>query len=229
MSVSEKGFNNVVLALAAGALSAALFYFGTGLHPIWWVVWFAPVPILAVAPRLSRRAAFLIAVVALLVGEMNQWNYFTHGIGLPLLLILILLLVPAIVFGLGILFARSFLRRDLVLLGSLALPVYWVSYEYLTESGSPHSTFGNLAYTQMDCLPIIQIASITGIWGISFIVFLFAGTIAALLSGAGTRRQRSWLAIIVGAVVCALFLFGEWRLRSTPSAQSVAVTLLARD
>src|ERR1700730_10265842 len=229
MSVFEKGSSKGVLVLAAGALSAALSYFGTGLHPIWWLVWFAPVPILAVAPRLSGRAAFLLAAVALLIGEMNQWNYFTHGIGLPLLLIIILLLIPAIAFGLGILFARSFLRRNSLLLGSLALPVYWVSYEYLTESGSPHSTFGNLAYTQMDCLPVIQIASITGIWGISFIVFLFAGTIATLLSGAGKRRQRSRLAIIVSAVVCSLFLFGEWQLRSTPSAQSVAVTLLARD
>ena len=88
---------------------------------------------------------------------------------------------------------------------------------------------GNLAYTQMNCLPVIQIASIIGLWGISFIVFLFAGTIAALLSGIGNPRQRGALAVTIGIVVCAFFLFGEWRLRSNPSAESVAVTLIAKD
>ena len=30
-------------------------------------------------------------------------------------------------------------------------------------------------------------------------------------------------------IVCAVFVFGKWRLQSNPSAQSVAVTLLAKD
>jgi apolipoprotein N-acyltransferase len=81
----------------------------------------------------------------------------------------------------------------------------------------------------MNFLPMIQIASITGLWGISFIVFLFAGTIAALLSGAGNPRQRCTLAIAVGFVVCAVLVFGKWRLQSNPSAKSLAVTLIAKD
>jgi len=81
----------------------------------------------------------------------------------------------------------------------------------------------------MNFLPVIQIASITGIWGISFVVFLFAGATAALLSGAGKPRQRCALAIAVGIVICAVFVFGEWRLQSNPSTEPVAVTLIAKD
>jgi len=80
----------------------------------------------------------------------------------------------------------------------------------------------------MNFLPVIQIASITGIWGISFVVFLFAGATAALLSGAGKPRQRCALAIAVGIVICAVFVFGEWRLQSNPSTEPVAVTLIAQ-
>lgn len=229
MNVSNMRTRTVLLALAAGGASAALLYLGTGLHPIWWALWLAPAPVLALAPQLRRRAAFLLAAAAWLIGEMNLWNYLTRGIQLPLPLILVLLLVPALVFGLAVLFTRSFLRRGSLFLAALAFPVCWVAYEYLTEIGSPHSTFGNLAYTQMNCLPIIQIASITGIWGISFVVFLFAGTVAAPLSGAGKSAQRRALAIVVGAIVCATFLFGQWRLHSSPSSPSVAVTLMARD
>jgi apolipoprotein N-acyltransferase len=81
----------------------------------------------------------------------------------------------------------------------------------------------------MDCLPVIQIASITGIWGISFIVFLFAGAAGALLGGAGKPWQRGAVVVAVSALVCASFVFGKWRLTSTPSTQSVSVALIAKD
>jgi apolipoprotein N-acyltransferase len=213
----------------AGLLSAAFAYLGTGLHPIWWALWLAPIPVLAIAPRLRGSAAFFLGAIVWLIGEMNQWNYVTHEIELPRHVTILYFVVPAVVFGFGVLFVRSFIRRGSLFLASLALPVYWVAYEYLTAMVSPHSTWGNLAYAQMNCLPVIQSAAITGLWGITFIVFLFAGAAAALLSGAGERWQRSALAIVVGFVVCAALVFGKWRLQSNPSAQSVAVTLIAKD
>ena len=60
-------------------------------------------------------------------------------------------------------------------------------------------------------------------------MFLFAGTTAVLLSGAGKPWQRRALAIAVCAAVCAVFVFGKWRLQSNSSAQPVAVTLVAKD
>src|SRR6266513_1015596 len=219
----------LVLLIAAGLASAALSYFGTGLHPIWWMPWLAPVPVLAIAPRLRSSAAFLLGFAAWLIGEMNQWNYLRHVIELPLQTIILFLVISAVVFGLGVLFVRSFLRRGSLLLASLAFPIYWVACEYVNAIASPHSTWGNLAYTQMDCLPVIQIASITGIWGISFIVFLFAGATGALLSGAGKPWQRRLLPVAVGLVICAALVFGKWRLQSNPATQSVAVTLIAKD
>jgi apolipoprotein N-acyltransferase len=217
------------LIAVAGLVSAALAYLGTGLHPIWWALWLAPIPVLAISPRLRGGAAFLVAAFAWVIGEMNQWNYVRHQIELPPQITILYFVVPAVVFGLGVLFVRGFVRRGSLFLASLALPAYWVAYEYLTAIASPHSTWGNLAYTQMNCLPVIQIAAITGLWGITFIVFLFAGAVAALLSGAGGPSQRRVLAVAVGFVVCAVFVFGKWRLQSNPPGQSVAVTLIAKD
>jgi len=220
---------NVLLVIAAGLASAAFFYLGTGLHPIWWMLWLAPMPALAIAPRLRGGAAFLLGAIAWFLGEMNQWNYLRREVELPAQIVILFLVIPSVVFGFGVLFVRSFLQRGSLFLAALALPVYWVAYEYLIATMSPHSTWGNLAYTQMNCLPVIQIASITGIWGISFIVFLFAGAAAALLSGAGKAGQRRVLAIAVSSIVCAALVFGKWRLQANPFGQSVAVTLIARD
>src|SRR5213593_4576596 len=220
---------NLLLVIAAGLASAAFAYLGTGLHPIWWLLWLAPIPVLAIAPRLHGSAALLLGTIVWLICEMNQWKYVTHAIELPTHITILYFVVPAVVFGFGVLFVRSFIRRGSLFLASVAFPTYWVAYEYLTATASPHSTWGNLAYTQMNCLPVIQLAAITGIWGISFIVFLFAGAAAALLSGAGEPWQRRALAIAVGAALCAVFVFGKRRVQSNPSAQPVAVTLVAKD
>jgi apolipoprotein N-acyltransferase len=137
--------------------------------------------------------------------------------------------IAAVVFGVAVLFVRSFLRRGSMFLAALAFPVYWVTCEYLNAMASPHSTWDNLAYTQMDFLPLIQVASVAGLWGISFVVFLFAGAVAALLSGIGKVWQRRVLASAVGTIVCAVLLFGGWRLQSNSSVKFVAVTLTAKD
>jgi apolipoprotein N-acyltransferase len=52
--------HSILLVVFAGLASAAFFYFGTGLHPIWWMLWLAPVPVLAVAPRFRAGSAFLL-------------------------------------------------------------------------------------------------------------------------------------------------------------------------
>ena len=216
------------LIAAAGLVSSVFAYLGTGLHPVWWALWLAPIPVLAIAPRFHGSVAFLLGAIVWLIGEMNQWKYVRHGIELPPLITVLYFVVPAVVFGLGVLFVRSFIRRGSPFLASLAFPVYWVAYEYLTAMASAHSTWGNLAYTQMNCLPVIQIAAMTGLWGISFIVFLFAGTVAVLLSGTGKPWQRRVLALAVGFLICAVLVFGKWRLQSNLS-QTVAVTLVAKD
>lgn len=221
-------YNNFFV-VAAGLVSAGLLYFGTGLHPIWWLLWVAPVLVLAIAPRLHPLAAFLLGSIAWFLGELNQWNYMRHVIELPPHVIILFFVTAAAVFGLGVSFTRSFLRRGSLFLAACAFPVYWVTCEYLNAMVSSHSTWGNLAYTQMDFLPVIQIASVTGLWGISFVLFLFAATVAALFSGVGELSLRRALAIAAGCVISAVLLFGEWQLQSNPSAKSVRVTLIAKD
>ncbi|HXX77823.1 MAG TPA: hypothetical protein VEI53_04990, partial [Ktedonobacteraceae bacterium] len=55
-------------------------------------------------------------------------------------------------------------------LATLVFPLAWTSYEYLTALIGPFGTIGSIAYTQYGNLPLLQIVSVTGIWGISFLI-----------------------------------------------------------
>jgi len=85
---------NVLLIISTGAASGVLWYFGTGLHPIWWLLWLAPVPVLAIAPEVGWRTSFLLAIGAWFVGALNQWDYFKHEVELPQWVIAGALLMP---------------------------------------------------------------------------------------------------------------------------------------
>jgi apolipoprotein N-acyltransferase len=69
---------------------------------------------------------------------------------------------------------------------------------------------------------------VVGIWGVSFCLFLLPAAIAAVLSGRGSGRDRTRLAIAVAVFLAAVDGYGSWRLASTPAPQySVKVGLMA--
>jgi apolipoprotein N-acyltransferase len=219
----------VVQGAVAVVSSAGLLWLGTGLHPVWWITWLAPLPVLIVAPRLSGKATTLVALLSWAVSGFNMWHYFRALLHIPLTVILMILLAPAFVFALVVLAFRGLVLRRRVGLAVVGFPALWASYEYLNAMSSPHSTFGNVAYSQMDFLPVVQIASVTGIWGISFCLFLFAAAIAVLVSGQGKPRQRAAIASVAAVFFLSVAGFGVWRLRSAHAAPEVTVGLVASD
>src|SRR5208337_1572849 len=85
-----------------------------------------------------------------------------------------------------------------------------------------------MGYSQMDFLPVLQVTSLVGIWGISFCLFLLPATIAAVLSRQGSALERTRLAIAVAVFLAAVAAYGAWRLISTPAAEhTVKVGLMA--
>lgn len=218
---------NLPRAATAVALSALAFWFGTGLHPIWWATWLTSVPVLVVAPRLKTRHAFMTAFFAHLLGNLNEWTYASL---LPLPAHLVFVILPAVGFGLAVLLFRTASVRGKLWQAWLSFPTAWIAYEYVVAWLSPHSTFGNLAYNQMNFLPVIQIASVTGIWGISFCLLIFAST-AAIATNASLRTAPHTRVVFALTLLglAGTIGFGFWRVRSSAHEPSVIVGLVSSD
>jgi apolipoprotein N-acyltransferase len=136
-------------------------------------MWFMPIPVLLVAARASGPRAFFVALVAWFLGSLNMWGVFRNVLQVPVLAFLIL---PRCFFGFGVPLFRRWVRGGKPGAAAVGFAAFWVTYEYVLAMTSVHSTFGNLGYTQMNFLPILQLAALTGIWGISFCLMLFAAT-----------------------------------------------------
>lgn len=211
-------------------VTAALGYFGNGLEPVWWLTWLAPLPALVLAPHVSKRTAFLVSFAGWTLSAFTWWAYLHRVLQLPIGIFVLVAFVPATAFGLGVLLVRTFVIRRSLWPSALALPAVWVTYEYVNALTSPHSTFGNLAYTQMNLLPIVQVASVTGVWGIEFLLFLLPSSIAALLTYYPRDEKWTSFATSVALIFVAVIVFGSYRLfTSPPATQNIRIGLMASD
>jgi apolipoprotein N-acyltransferase len=228
MDSKPNSISHLSIAIAAVVLSSAAVYWGSGLHPIWWLTWLAPIPVLIAAPRLPFWRAWAVAFFAWAIGDLNVWHYDHAIVDVPVAICILALLGPAFVFAWAVVLFRRSVLRGALWQAVLIFPALWVAFEYLSEIWSPHSTWGNLGYSQMNFPPILQIASITGIWGISFCVLLFSATIGALVSSTD-RTSKRLVAAGAGLFFVCVFCFGAWRLRFTPASPTIKAGLIASD
>ncbi|MEV4322500.1 nitrilase-related carbon-nitrogen hydrolase [Microbispora rosea] len=224
----------LAVALAATALSATLFHFGTGLTPVPWLTWLAPLPVFVLAHHAGARTAFLAASAAWLGGETAMWGYFLDTVQIPPPMVVSMLVGSALLFGLVVLSSRALMRRGRPLAAAAVVPAAWVAVEYAVSVLSPNGAWWSLAYTQADVLPVLQTASVTGPWGITFLVLGVPAAAAALLAplpvapGAAGRLRVAVTAVVVLALAVG---YGAWRLRAPYGDDSGAekVALLAAD
>ncbi|MFB4296500.1 nitrilase-related carbon-nitrogen hydrolase [Actinomadura sp. NTSP31] len=208
-------------------LSSVLLLFGTGLHPVAWLTWLGPLPVLWLAPRVGGRAAFAAASVAWLAGQSRMWPYYLGTLEMPPPAAAGIIVGTALVFGLLVLAFRRLLLRGFPLVAALTVPAGWAALEYALSLAAPHGAWLSLAYTQADVPPVVQTASLTGPWGITFLVM---GVPAAVAAAAAPGAARRWRVLLAAALVLVLPLaYGGWRLRQPHDPSRATVTLLDTD
>src|SRR3954468_13947366 len=93
-------------AAAAALLTGLLLYFGSGLHTIPALTWLAPLPVLLVAPHLTKRLTALTAFIGWSLGLANLWSYLLNDLELPPAAMAFLVLLAG-VFTLTVLLFRA--------------------------------------------------------------------------------------------------------------------------
>ena len=223
MDLHGSSLRRALLILCAVALTAYAYFLSTGLHRIWWLVWLAPLPVLLLAPKLRAWQAFVVAVAARALAALDFWNYYRQVVQFPLWLVWASVLVPAAWFAVAVVFYRGLVRKGNPWLAMLAFPATIVAAEYLVSLSQ--GTFLSTGYTQLENLPILQLAAITGLWGISFSVNLFPAGLAALVSAPTKPRLR--IAFALAAYYACALSYGVVRLYTTPQgSNSVVVGLV---
>lgn len=208
----------IVAALISGALLAQAY----SLNPFWPLAWIAPIPMLIAAIGASRLGAIAYGAIAGVVSMALMVSYFLDLGGI--VPVLIITLTKAIIWGAMAYAVRGAARLLPAWAAVFVFPSLMAGIDTLIAATSPHGSAGALAYSQMDFLPVIQIASLGGAPAITFVVTLFASAIALLITKRALIATLAPAAIVAGALV-----FGVLRqpLPVTPTSNEPSRTLLA--
>lgn len=190
----------LLFALASGIFLALAF----APHNLSVLAWFAPAALILVSldarPWVGLLGGFLHGV-AFYTASL-PWIYTVmrmHGglgpvaaAGVLALLVIVLSLFPA-----AFTWAVRQISRKSIVRACLAAPFLWVATEFarthMPAIGFPWNLLG---YSVSNSLGLLQLVSLTGIYGLSFLVMAFNGVFAWLLL---ERTRRAWIACLVFA------------------------------
>lgn len=209
----------IVAALISGALLAQTY----SLHPFWPLAWIAPVPMLIAAIGASRLGAFAYGAIAGLLSIALMVSYLADIGGVTT--VVIIAISKALIWGVMAYAVRGAAHLLPKWAAVFVFPGLMAGIDTLTAAFSPHSTAGALAYSQMDFIPAIQVASLGGAPAITFVVTLFSSLVALLIA-----KRALTAALVPTLIVAASLSFGYWRIaQPPPSGDTIDVTLLAGD
>jgi len=213
----------------AGAVitSGLCWYFANDLSGnYWYLLWVAPIPVLIASFRLPAKKGFFVAFIAYLLGRLSWLPYLLTVLPLPLAVFFTLLL--PLIFALIVWLTRKIVLQNRTGWSAFAFPVFFCVFEFLFFKFSRDGTAGSISYAESNFLPVVQIASVTGILGISFLVTLFPSAVAV---GSHFRFKKMkgslWLAF---AVVLISLIFGLIRINGgSQRAPQITAGLVALD
>jgi len=173
-----------------------------GLFPLAFVAF---VPWLIYLLRARRAAAFFAAFFFGFFVFFFFVAWLRHVTVLGWVALALYLALYPLAFALLLRWVRGRLRLPIALLA----PVLWVALEYLRGVGVLGFPWFLAGHSQYRFLPLIQIADLTGVHGISFIVLMVNGLWIDLL----TRDRRRLVCVVAtAAVLCAALIYGGARI-----------------
>lgn len=131
-------------------------------------------------------------------------------------------LVLSLILSIPLLVDRLLFQRLNPFLATLVFPAARVTVEFLVAAISPLGTiFGPLAATQSANLPLLQTVSVTGIYGISFLMAWLASVVNLALERGLSRPSIRTVALTYVSVLVLVLVGGGLRLAMAPTPPSL--------
>ncbi|WP_310555649.1 hypothetical protein [Flavobacterium sp.] len=168
--MQNKLLKNIVLLL----IGSFFIFFSNGKYNFALAAWIFPIFILQVSRNEKKMYSFL--VIPLLFGLaflFSFWYTFNNPTS-------ILFYIPSILgFFMGFLFFIDTLIYPKIkgFIATLTLPILFTSFDFLSNLFNPLGTMGILGYSQYEFLSFSQLASITGMWGLTFMITWFGSVV----------------------------------------------------
>ncbi len=113
-------------------------------------------------------------------------------------------------------------------------PCLWTSLEFIRSYAFTGFPWSSLGYSQYEFLPLIQLADITGIYGISFLIVAFNGAIADIFIIRKIKVTKPLFSsfsfiggiFLLGLLFLLIFTYGGYRLYQDRDASTIKAAII---
>ena len=232
-SVTQKHFLDKTIHFSAGRLTYLWLLIGLLLLPFTFFQtvipmagWLAPVFLLRFSRTSKSRSLgtlgliFLVYIAALSIASRGNSFNLQGEFGL---------LFKAFLWTLPYAIDRLLMKRLAGWTRSLVFPCAFISIDWGLAMLRV-SSFGSPAYSQDGYLLLLQILSITGMWGITFLIMWCAAIVNGWWENCFHFRPVRGMAITFGVILGAALLYGGIRLaRPEPASKNLQTALITVD
>lgn len=203
--------------------------------------WIALVPFMVFLYDSDRKTAFRSGLFLGIVYFFGTVYWIYHSMNkygsIPLVPSLVLVLLLCLYLSLytavfSYLYASYTRRTDLPSL--FVAPVLWTALEFLRSYALTGFPWSSLGYSQFKFLPLIQIADVTGVYGITFLVMAVNGALTDVLLFKRRQAERPLASVLptmigfafVGLAIVFSLAYGFYRLYQSRPGHPVKVAVV---
>jgi apolipoprotein N-acyltransferase len=206
------------------AIAAILLLFSNGANTIPLAAWLSPVLLLRFVRSQSLKVGLPVAYALLTAAFAFQFRGMIPIPGAGYYIFLagwgITLILPYVV-------DRLVAHRLSGLTASLVFPAAWAATEYLA-SWAPYGSWGSAAYSQYGNLALLQTLSVTGLWGVTFLIGWFAAICNWLWEDRfDSKRARRGASLSFGTIALVILLGGARLAFFPPSSPTVRIASIS--
>ncbi|MCX5703726.1 MAG: apolipoprotein N-acyltransferase [Candidatus Omnitrophica bacterium] len=181
-------------------LSAILLILSFPRTNFWILAWFGFVPVFFALNNKSQKEAFFLFFITGIIFWSGIIYWLAH---VTLFGTILLILYLALYFGIFGLIIRPCTKHSAPY-AMVFIPSVWVLLEYIRGHLITGFPWALLGYSQYINLPVIQIADITGVWGVSF---LLMSANVAIVEIIWSVKRRLWPRLRTVVIIVTPFLF----------------------
>lgn len=207
-----------MLLLLAGAV---FVYFSNGRYSFALAAWLFPVFLLQVSRK--EKAIYSYLYIPLLVAVCMQLAFWKFTYQDPSNILFYLPFILGLPMGLIFFIDRLLYPKAPGFAATLVFPLVYTSFDFLLNLFNPFGTLGVLGYSQFGFLPFAQLASVTGMWGLTFMITWFGSVIYWLIENKTNRKASLKGASVYFSILLAVIIYGIARLYLPSTAATVKI------
>lgn len=208
---------------------------------LYFLAWGALAPVLMSLYDKDRRFAFNAGLLLGIVYFFGTTYWIYHAIhvygSMSFIFSIILVFLLSLYLSLytaAFCLLYSIAIKKTALPALLVAPCLWTSLEFIRSYALTGFPWSSLGYSQYKFLPLIQVADITGIYGISFLIVAFNGAIADIFIIKRTKTERPLCSSLasLGGFVCLFlililtFSYGFFRLYQDRNGSNLKAAII---